>query len=209
MKKTFMLLLMLSLLGNAGFAQPVSKSDSTQIRSTIMSFYNWYLKNQHKLNSFELYKGVKVKDQPPYKINWAEANKYFAFIRSSVPQLGEEFINNQKLFLKECDSAFKADTEGEIPCGFDYDWYTSSQEDAGWLIDELKKSNQWVITTTGEHANVDILGYYMDGDKKVETVLICIAMKKEKARPVEKTSQKKWKIARIGCAYVAPEPVTD
>jgi hypothetical protein len=173
-------------------AQGVNKTDSTQIRTTIFSFYNWYLKNNSRINSFNLYSGVRSNDTPPYHINWKEDEKYFAYIRSSVPQLGEEYIRNQKIFLKQCDSAFKADTEGDVPYGFDWDWYTDSQEEPSYLVDELKKAKQWVMNVKGVDATVDLLSYYMDKNKKVETVIMCFAMKKEKG---------KWKIAKIGCAY--------
>jgi hypothetical protein len=176
------------------FAAPAqsSKADSTQIRGTIMSFYNWYLKNHPKINSFELYKGTKSSDTPPYRINWTEVNKYFGFIRSSVPWLGEAFIANQKKFFQECDSAFIADPEGEIPYGFDFDWYTNSQEDPEWLVEELKNATQWVTTVNGMDASVDVLGLYNDNGKQIETVILCYSMKKEKG---------KWKIARISCPY--------
>src|SRR5262245_51663259 len=141
----FFLLASLAITGSQAQYQRASAEDSTRIGATIMDFYNWYLENPAKLNSFELYRGVKVKDQPPYKIDWKEADKYFAFIRSSVPQLGEEFIKNQRAFLKKCDSAFKADLDGDVPYGFDYDWYTNSQEEASYLVDEIKKSPKWNI----------------------------------------------------------------
>ncbi len=174
-----------------------AKADSIQIRTTIMSFYNWYLKNNSKLNSFELYTGVKSKEGPPYKIDWKEAEKYFAFIRSSVPQLGESFIKNQRIFLKECDSAFKVDLEDDIPYGFDYDWYTNSQEEASYLVDELKKSKQWIIWVTGMDAGVEVMGYNMEEGKKVEFIVMCFGVKKEKG---------KWKIERIGCKSPENEP---
>ena len=189
MKKMYFIL---GLVVSLDSLAQVSKSDSIQIRTTVLSFYDWYEKNHPRLNSFELYKGVNSPDEPPYKINQNEVSRYFAFIRSSVPWLGEEFINNQKKFFSVCDSAFKADPEGEIPYGFDYDWYTNSQEDAGWLVDELKKSKQWVMNVNGVDARVDVLGYFMDDGKPLETVIMCYAMKKEKG---------KWKIARIGCPY--------
>jgi hypothetical protein len=190
--KKIVIIFSLAILAKNTVCAQTSRTDSTQIRSTIMSFYNWYIKNQSKINSFELYKGTKSSDTPPYKINWPEVNKYFAFIRSSVPWLGEAYIANQKKFFQECDSAFKADPEGEIPYGFDFDWYTNSQEDAGWLVDELKNATQWVTTVNGMDATVDVLGFYNDNGKQVETVILCYAMKKEKG---------KWKIARISCPY--------
>jgi hypothetical protein len=194
--------ILVCLLAATGMTQPAAtfKSDSTQIRATVLSFYNWYMKNHARLNSFELYTGIKTKDAPPYKINWKEAEKYFAYIRSSVPQLGEVFIANQRAFLKECDSAFKEDPEGDVPYGFDYDWYTNSQEDASYLVDELKKSKQWVTTVNGSTADVDVLGYYMDGTRKIETVVMCFTMNKQKG---------KWRIAKIGCPYTDPPPMEE
>jgi hypothetical protein len=188
MKKAILIFLLLA--GTATTKAQTSKTDSTQIRATIMSFYNWYLKNHAKLNSFKLYRGIKVKDAPPYRINWTEANRYFSFIRSSVPGLGEAFIAGQKVFLQQCDSAFRVDTEDEIPYGFDYDWYTNSQEDAGYLVDELKKAKQWATTVHGTEANVDVLGSFLNNGVPVETVIMCYIMKREKG---------KWKIAGIGC----------
>ena len=109
-----------------------------------------------------------------------------------MPQLGEEFISNERKFFKQCDSAFKAEPKDEIPYGFDYDRFTNSQEEPGWFIDELKKAKQWTIIITGTTATVDILGSYLDNGKELETVIMCLALKKEKSR---------WKIVKIGCAF--------
>lgn len=166
--------------------------DSAQIHTTILTFYNWYTKNYQRFMNYNLYEGIRSKDNPPYRINWKEAERYFGFIRSSVPQLGEEFIKNLRILLKQSDSAFKADPESDMPYNFDYDWYTNSQEEPQVLVDELKKSKQWITTVKGMDATVDVLGFYMDSGKKVETVIMCFGMKKEKG---------KWKIARIGCPY--------
>ena len=192
--KSISLLIIIFFTAVVSAAQPVKsiKDDSVQIRKTVIAFYNWYNKNYTKLQSFTLYTGVKTRVGPSYKINWKEAERYLIFIRTAVPWLGDEFIKSQRNFFRQCDSAFKVNTEEEIPYGFDYDWYTNSQEEPQWLIDELKKSKQWVMTVKGNNANVDVLGYYMDQGNKVETVVMCFVMKKEKA---------KWKIAKIGCVY--------
>ena len=176
------------------YAQPGKgvNSDSALIKNSILTFYNWYNKNYAKLQTFTLYTGTKTKDSPPYKINWKEAERYFTYLRTSVPNMGEEFIKNQRIFFKQCDSAFKVDVEDELPYVFDYDWYTNSQEGPEYLVGELKKSKQWMTTINGNDATVDVLGFYMDGGNKVETVVMCFGMKKEKG---------KWKIARIGCPY--------
>ncbi len=202
---------LLCLAGSIVFAFTINaqtgnatKTDSIQIRNTITSFYEWYLNNHAKLNSFELYRGTKSNDTPPYKIDWKEAERYFAFIRSSVPQLGEEFIKNQRIFLKQCDSAFKKDLDGEVPYGFDYDWYTNSQEDASWLVDEIKKAEQWLINVNGLSANVELhtLKY---SEHRTTYPFICYQMKKEKALN-DKVGLGKWKIARIGCVSPDNEP---
>jgi len=79
-------------------------------------------------------------------------------------------------------------TEDEIPWGFDYDWYTNSQEEAQVLIDELKKAKQWAMTINGVSASVDVLGFYTDNGKKIETVVMCFKMKKEKGSGVLRKS---------------------
>jgi hypothetical protein len=162
--------------------------DSAAIRNTVMEFYDWYNKNYTKFEAYTLYTSIKKKDNPPYKMNWEEVEKYLTFIHESVPQLGEAFINNQRQFFRQCDSAFKVDVEDDIPYGFDYDWYTNSQEEPQVLIDELNQSKQWVTTVNGDDAHVTVKGIYMDNGKQTETTVINIDLKKEKG---------KWTIARI------------
>lgn len=178
---------------NAASGQPATVvtsdpvKDSTEIREVISSFYNWYDKNFAKFQTYDLYSGIRKKDAPPYKINWHEVKKYQQFIHDSIPQLGEEFNMNQKRFFEQCDSAFKVDVEDDIPYGFDFDWFTNSQEDTKYLLDEINKSLPWAITITGDKATVDVKGEYNnDGEKKTETT-ITIQMKKENG---------KWKIAK-------------
>lgn len=167
--------------------------DSAQIRKVITDFYNWYENNYQKLMDYKLYSSIKKADNPPYKINWDEVEKYQAFIRDSIPQLGQEFLQNQKKMLQQCDSAFKVDTEDEIPYGFDYDWYTNSQEDTKYTTDEVNKPLNWDLAVNGDYANVGVKGNYMTNEngteKKSEAVILKLQMKKENG---------KWTIARIG-----------
>jgi hypothetical protein len=163
--------------------------DSAAIRQQVMSFYEWYVKNDKALNGFALYRSKVKQDQPPYEINWAEVNKLNDYIRSSVPYLGEEFIRNQKRLLEQADSAFKVDLEDDIPYGFDYDWYTNTQEDPGYLLDELKKAKRWVIVVNGDNATADIKVPFNDNGTEVENTLIKLSLKKE---------GNTWKIAKIG-----------
>lgn len=138
-------------------AQQTSRAeDSTQIRNTVMSFYTWYNDNYQKLMNYQLYEGIKTNNQPPYRINWPQAEQYFQFILSTVPQLGEDYINKLRQHFINADSAFKKDVDSEIPFGFDYDWFTNSQEEPSYLLDELKKSGEWIISINGETASVSI-----------------------------------------------------
>jgi len=161
--------------------------DSTEIRKVITDFYNWYNTNYAKFQEYNLYGGIKKKDMPPYKINWDEVEKYQDFIRTSVPQLGQEFLSNQKKFFQQCDSAFKVDTQDELPYGFDYDWYTNSQEDPSYLLDGINKSPKWMINVKGEEASVEI-GAPDHKDYLAGSLLLIVGMKKENG---------KWTIAKI------------
>src|SRR4030095_6627578 len=103
--------------------------------------------------------------------------------------LGEEFIKNKRKFLKECDSAFKVDTEDDLPYGFDYDWYTNSQEEISYTVEELKNADKWVIRVKGNTAEVEV--HNDSGNGSVKTyAFMCYTMSREKG---------KWKIANIGC----------
>lgn len=174
-------------------AEPVQDpaKDSAEIRTVITDFYNWYNKNYAKLQEYKLYSSIKKKDTSPYKMNWGVVEKYQQFIRDSVPQLGEEFIATQKHFFQQCDSAFKVDVNDDIPYGFDYDWYTNSQEDPQYLVDELnEKSSYWVVIgLSGDAATVNISVMRDIDSKPNRESVITVAMKKENG---------KWTIAKIG-----------
>jgi len=170
-------------------ADDQQSTDSVIIRTVIKDFYNWYKKNDQKLMAFQLYDGIKKTDRPPYRIDWKEVDKYHQFIRTNVPQLGEEFIMNQKQFFQECDSAFKVDKEDDIPYGFDYDWYTGGQEGPEYLVKEVNKPGQWAMKWSGDYVTVDIKGVYNNNGKKEETTFVTVKMRKE---------GEEWKIAKIG-----------
>jgi len=160
--------------------------DTTEIKQTVLSFYNWYGANWEKLTKYRLYQG----ENPPYKMNWSEVDRMHQYMRANVPQLGNEFISNQKLFLRQTDSAFKQDVENEIPYNFDYDWYTNSQEDPMYLIDALNSSSsRWKYDVNGDDAMVEIKGKWLDETPDPPGTLMKLAMKKENGT---------WKISRIG-----------
>ncbi len=133
---------------------------------------------------YDLYSGIKKEDAPPYKINWNEVEKYQQFIKDSIPQLGNGFLSDQKRFFERCDSAFRKDVEDDIPYGFDYDWYTNSQEDPQYTLELLNRSEPWNMQIDGDKAEVAIGVTQEEGS----TGLI-IQMKKENG---------KWTIAKIG-----------
>ncbi|HMK27170.1 MAG TPA: hypothetical protein VK483_14155, partial [Chitinophagaceae bacterium] len=110
--------------------------------------------------------------------------KYQQYIRDSVPQLGEQFLSNQKHFFQQCDSAFKKDTEEGVPFGFDYDWYTNSQEETKYTTDMVNANKPWPMKIEGDHARVQIGGSVANRDDG-----LIIYMKKENG---------KWTIAKIG-----------
>lgn len=168
---------------------PDTAADAAAIRNVITGFYNWYNKNYTKFQDYHLYEGIKKTDKPPYRINWKEADRYQQMLRNDVQWLGEEFIQRQRKFLQSCDSAFKVDKEDEIPYGFDYDWYTNSQEETAYLVNEVNKSLYWPVKWSGEYATVTIMGEYDNNGKKQAASFVTILMKKE---------NNTWKIARIG-----------
>ena len=162
--------------------------DSVIIRSVILDFYTWYTGNYDKMMGYQLYSGTRKKDQPPYKINWDEVKRYQAFIKDSIPQLGQDFLDNQMKMFRQCDSAFKVDLADEIPYGFDYDWYTNNQEEPSYLLTGIRSSGKWIISIKGDEASVEI-GAPEDKNYISGSLLLFVGLKKENGQ---------WKIAKIG-----------
>ncbi len=160
--------------------------DSVEIRKTVIDFYTWYNGNYARFEHYDLYDGIKKKDAPPYKINWDVVKKYQAFIHDSVPDLGEEFLKNQRILFQKADSAFKVDVEDDVPYYFDFDWYTNTQEDPAFTLEDLKKSTHWTVTVKGDDATVDVKGVDEKGTNPPYNVANLL-MKKEKGQ---------WKIAK-------------
>jgi len=162
--------------------------DSAAIRAVIVDFYNWYNSNYKKLMSFDLYSSLKKNNAAPYKLNWEEVKRYQAFVADSIPQLGDEFLKNQKEMFTKADSAFKVDVKDDVPVYFDYDWYTNSQEDPSYLLDGIKKSGKWIVSVKGDEASVEI-GAPEDKNYVSGSLLLYVGMKKENGQ---------WTIAKIG-----------
>src|SRR5215510_7228981 len=106
MKK--MLLPLLFMLVSVISHSQLNKEEES-IKKIFFDFLNFYQKNEKKFNSFVLFKGVGKENNPPFKIQWKEAERYFTWLRTSVPYVGEEYIKNERSHFKYSDSCFKAD----------------------------------------------------------------------------------------------------
>lgn len=162
--------------------------DSAAIRKTIVDFYAWYSSNYKKLMAYDLYSSIKKNNGAPYKMNWDHVDKYMAFVRDSIPQLGDEFLVNQKKMFEKADSAFKKDVDGDVPYYFDYDWYTNSQEEPSYLLEGINKSRKWIISIKGDDASVEV-GAPEDKNFVSGSLLLYVGLKKENGQ---------WTIAKIG-----------
>lgn len=60
-------------------------AEQQTIKKTFFDFLKFYQKNEAKFNSFHLYKGTGKENNPPFKMQWKEVDRYFAYLRSSVP----------------------------------------------------------------------------------------------------------------------------
>ena len=109
-------------------AQAQETAEQRSIKKTFFDFLKFYQKNEAKFNSFHLYKGVGKESNPPFKMQWKEVDRYFAYLRSSVPFVGEACIKAEKKHFLFSDSCFKVDLEDELPAGFDYDRWAGGQE---------------------------------------------------------------------------------
>lgn len=188
MRLLFLFCFLLAVKGVA--AQKKEAPDSAQIKATVIHFYKWYNLNRKKPAAFKLYKGKEKANSPPYVIDWAEAERYFAYLRKSVPYIGEGFIATEKRRLLESEEAFQKFPEDEVPAGFDYDPFTNSQEDTRIFLQELLKgSKKWRITFPEKgQAHVSVL--YPAGDS-----FFCSDLVKEKSA---------WKIIKPSCEDGAP-----
>lgn len=153
MKKLLPVLLIL-------FATPVCaqlNAEQTAIRKVFFDFLAFYKKNEAKFNSFKLYKGTGKNNNPPYKLQWAEAEKYFAYLRSSVPYVGEAYIKAERNHFKDSEKGFKEYPEEELPAGFDYDRWAGGQESIEYTYKwYTSPKNKYKVIITGNTAKLKI-----------------------------------------------------
>ena len=151
MKKISLLLVLLSacFISNA---QPLTAEQQT-IRKVFFDFLKFYKKNEAKFNSFRLYKGQGKENNPPFTLQWKEAERYFAWLRASVPYVGEAYIKAERERFRFSDSCFKADPEDELPAGFDYDRWAGGQESIEYTLPRYTSSkNKYQVTINGNTA---------------------------------------------------------
>jgi hypothetical protein len=132
-------------------------AEQAGIRKVFFDFLGFYKKNEKKFNSFKLYKGKGKDNNPPYHIQWNEAERYFAYLRSSVPYVGEAYIKAERLHFKQSDSSFKEYPEEELPSGFDFDRWAGGQESIEYTYKwYTSPKNKYVVTITGNTAILKI-----------------------------------------------------
>lgn len=157
------------------------------IKQTFFSFLKFYQKNEEAFNRFDLYQGTGPEDGPPYKINWKETERYFAFLRKSVPYVGEAYIKAEKAHFSFSDSCFKDDPAEEMPVGFDYDRWAGGQESIDYTIKwYTSPKNKYEVIITGNKALLRIGSELYPGDKPENRSWSVVPFVKEKG---------KWKMA--------------
>ena len=182
MKNIFLIICV--VLSTESHAQPnyLMRAKETIIKNSYFNFLTNYLKNEKKLESFKILKYTGSEFEPPYRIDFTEAEKYFIALRKLVPDVGESYIEKEKADYKRCDSIFKIDTTSDSPEGFDYVRWTGSQENS---IDMVKmftsKKNKYLVVINKEKALLEINVAYEKGFD-----LYYVPFKKEK---------NKWKVA--------------
>lgn len=140
MKKVFLFLLFITSISRSN-AQLTKEQDS--IKNIFFDFIKFYQKNEKKFNSFQLYKGAGEKNNPPYHVQWKEVDRYFAWLRTDVPYVGEEYIKNEQWYFKYVDSCLKSDFKNDISVYFGFDRWTELQKDVSdtlkWYFDPNTK----------------------------------------------------------------------
>lgn len=162
-------------------------AEQTAIKKVFFDFLRFYKKNEAKFNSFKLYKGTGKENDPPYHIQWKEAEKYFAWLRKEVSYVGEAYINAERGHFKYADSAFKEFPQEEIPIGFDYDRWAGGQESIEYTYTwYTAATNKYIVTITGNKAVLKIGAELWDGAAEKDRNWSIVPFTKEKG---------KWKMA--------------
>lgn len=184
MKKIFISIACFWLLFTA---QAQLTPEQQTIKKTFFDFLKFYQKNEAKFNSFRLYKGTGKENNPPFKMQWKEVDRYFAYLRSSVPFVGEAYIKAEKNHFLFSDSCFKADPEDELPAGFDYDRWAGGQESIQYTIKWYTSAkNKYEVIISGNTAILKIGAELWQGANTEDRNWSTVPFIKEKG---------KWKMA--------------
>ena len=179
---SFISFLILSLNGNAQFSK-----EQESIKKTFFDFLRFYQKNEVRFNSFRLYKGTGAENSPPYKIQWKEVERYFSYLRTSVPYVGEAYIKAERAQFQYNDSCFKADPAEEMPVGFDYDRWAGGQESIDYTIKwYTSPDNKYEVIINGDKALLRIGSELWEGATEKDRSWSTVPFVKEKG---------KWKMA--------------
>lgn len=184
MKKIIVFLLAV-ISGFSSYAQ--LNAEQSAIKKTFFDFLKFYQKNEAKFHVLRLYKGTGGNDDPPFKVQWTEVNKYFAFLRKSVPYVGEAYIKAEKEHFRFSDSCFKADPEEIMPVGFDYDRWAGGQETIDYTIKwYTSPKNRYEVIINGNTAILKIGSELWEGATEADRSWSFVPFTKEKG---------KWKMA--------------
>lgn len=162
----------------------------------VSNFYTWYKTNYQQLEKYNLYKGKGKDNEPPYKIQWKEVERYFAYYRKNNPTVGEAFFEWHRKDFKKIDAEFKKDSTEEIPAGFDYERIVGGQVGVEEALEyAFPEKGKWKVTIKGNTAMVTYLYQALDyeTDKMFEA----------KSETELKKENGVWKISRtIGMVEV-------
>lgn len=184
MKKIFLFITMAFLI-SSGHAQ--LNTEQKKIKQVFFDFLKFYQKNEAKFNSFRLYKGTGKENNPPFKMQWKEVDRYFAYLRSSVPFVGDAYIKAEKKHFLFSDSCFKADPEDEMATGFDYDRWAGGQESIEYTMKWYTSAkNKYEVIITGNKAVLKIGAELWEGADTKDRNWSSVPFVKEKG---------KWKMA--------------
>jgi hypothetical protein len=182
-KATFFVILLCT--AHLSFGQ--LNTEQKLIKQTFFNFLKFYQKNEAKFNSFRLYKGTGKENNPPFKMQWKEVYRYFAYLRSSVPFVGEAYIKAEKQHFLFSDSCFKADPEDELPAGFDYDRWAGGQESIEYTMKWYTATkNKYEVIIKGNTAVLKIGAELWEGSDSKDRNWSTVPFVKEKG---------KWKMA--------------
>lgn len=187
-----LLLVFIMLLGaSSSFSQ--LNAEQKAVKKTFTDFLQFYLRNIKTFSSFELYKGTGKENAPPYRIQWREVERYFAFLRTKVPFVSEAYIRSERTDFKFYDSCYKADPEEEIPVGFDFNRWAGGQEEPTYMVKwHTDPKNKYEVKITGNKAVLRIGAVLWEGATEENRTWSYVLMIKEKGR---------WKMA----SNISPE----